>query len=90
MLKLHPAVEDAVCVGLPDERFGETICAVVEPSGAIATSMPSRRSRHVKVAPGRYKAPRNVVIVETIGRSPDGKVDYKGLQPRPSNPRRTP
>ena len=27
-----------------------------------------------------YKAPRNVVVVETIGRSPDGKVDYKGLK----------
>ena len=30
-LKTHPSVRDAVVVGLPDERFGETICAVVEP-----------------------------------------------------------
>ena len=29
-LKTHPAVRDAVAVGLPDARFGETICAVVE------------------------------------------------------------
>ena len=34
VLKLHPAVRDAVCVGIPDERFGETICAVVEPSAS--------------------------------------------------------
>ena len=32
-LKTHPAVRDAVVVGVPDERFGETICAVVEPAG---------------------------------------------------------
>ncbi len=29
-LKTHPTVRDAVCVGLPDARFGEVICAVVE------------------------------------------------------------
>src|SRR5713101_1673870 len=32
VLKLHPAVRDAVCVGVPDERFGEVICALVEPA----------------------------------------------------------
>ena len=29
-LKTHPSVRDAVVVGIPDERFGETICGVVE------------------------------------------------------------
>jgi len=28
----------------------------------------------------RYKAPRKVLVVDSIGRSPAGKVDYKGLQ----------
>ena len=35
---------------------------------------------HVKGSLAAYKAPRNVVVVETIGRSPAGKVDYKTLK----------
>jgi fatty-acyl-CoA synthase len=80
VLKLHPAVRDAVCVGIPDERFGETICAVVEPSGAIGDVDAESVITHVKMSLAPYKAPRSVVIVETIGRSPAGKVDYKGLK----------
>jgi fatty-acyl-CoA synthase len=79
-LKLHPAVRDAVCVGIPDERFGETICAVVEPSGALGDVDSESVIAHVKTSLAPYKAPRNVVVVETIGRSPAGKVDYKGLK----------
>jgi 3-oxocholest-4-en-26-oate---CoA ligase len=32
VLKLHPSVADAVVVGVPDERFGEAVTAVVEPT----------------------------------------------------------
>ena len=35
---------------------------------------------HVRGHLARYKAPRRVIVVDTIGRSPAGKVDYKGLQ----------
>jgi fatty-acyl-CoA synthase len=80
VLKLHPAVRDAVCVGIPDERFGETICAVVEPSGSAADLDADAVILHVKGSLAAYKAPRNVVVVETIGRSPAGKVDYKTLK----------
>ena len=37
-------------------------------------------SEHVKSRMAAYKAPRNVVIVDTIGRAPNGKVDYKRLK----------
>ena len=80
VLKLHPAVRDAVCVGIPDERFGETICAVVEPTGSAGDLDADAVIAHVKASLAAYKAPRNVVVVETIGRSPAGKVDYKGLK----------
>jgi fatty-acyl-CoA synthase len=80
VLKLHPAVRDAVCVGIPDDRFGETICAVVEPAVAAGEVDAESVIAHVKTALAPYKAPRNVVVVDTIGRSPAGKVDYKGLK----------
>jgi acyl-CoA synthetase (AMP-forming)/AMP-acid ligase II len=79
VLKLHPSIRDAVCVGLPDERFGETICALVELHTG-ATVEQDQVIEHVRSHLARYKAPRRVIVVDTIGRSPAGKVDYKGLQ----------
>ena len=81
VLKQHPSVRDAVCVGLPDERFGETVCAVVEPAEG-ATLDADQLIAHVRAHLAPYKAPRQVVVVDTIGRSPSGKVDYKSLKQR--------
>jgi len=79
-LKTHPAVRDAVAVGLPDPRFGETICAVVEPQEGKETPSLAELSEHVKLHLAAYKAPRNLVIVDSIHRAPNGKVDYKRLK----------
>ena len=35
VLKEHAAVVDACCVGLPDERFGQVVCALVEPAARL-------------------------------------------------------
>jgi len=78
-LKRHPAVRDAVVVGIPDTRFGETICAVVEASPGESPEL-DELSEHVKGHLASYKAPRHLVLVETIGRAPNGKVDYKRLK----------
>ena len=78
-LKTHATVRDAVVVGLPDERFGETICAVVEPASG-ATVEPAALKEHVTAFLAAYKAPRNVVVVDSINRAANGKVDYKGLR----------
>jgi acyl-CoA synthetase (AMP-forming)/AMP-acid ligase II len=79
VLKLHPAVHDAVAVGVPDEKFGEAITAVVEaePGEQIDES---DVINHVKQKLAAYKAPKRVVVVDTIGRAPNGKVDYKALR----------
>ena len=79
-LKLHSSVRDAVCVGIPDERFGEVICAVVEPVEAGTQADLAVLSAHVKETLAAYKAPRLLVTVSTIGRAPNGKVDYKTLK----------
>lgn len=78
-LKQHPAVRDAVVVGLPDNRFGETICAVVEAAPGAAPELHDLAD-HVKEHLAHYKAPRHLVVVDTIGRAPNGKVDYKRLK----------
>ena len=80
VLKRHPLVADAVCVGVPDDRFGEVIVAMVQAADASAPLEEATLVEHVRGHLARYKAPRFVVSVDTIGRSPAGKVDYKRLQ----------
>ena len=78
-LKQHASVRDAVAVGIPDDRFGETICAVVEAADGASPDL-ATLSAHVKQHLAAYKAPRHLVVVPTIGRAPNGKVDYKRLK----------
>jgi fatty-acyl-CoA synthase len=79
-LKEHPSVLDAVAVGVPDDRFGEAITAVVEPADAGAGIDEAALIAHVKGKLAAYKAPKRVLTVETIGRAPNGKVDYRRLR----------
>ncbi|MDB5443327.1 MAG: CoA synthetase, long-chain fatty acid:CoA ligase, partial [Phenylobacterium sp.] len=80
-LKTHPGVRDAVVVGVPDARFGERICAVVEPDGEADLTL-AELSEHVRANLAGYKAPRELVVVDSIGRAPNGKVDYKAIKDR--------
>src|SRR5436190_2154784 len=80
-LKTHASVRDAVVVGLPDARFGERICAVVEPVPGEAPSL-AELSGHVRDHLAGYKAPRDLVLVDSIGRAPNGKVDYAAAKAR--------
>jgi fatty-acyl-CoA synthase len=81
-LKRHAAVRDAVVVGLPDPRFGERICAVVELMPDVAEPSLAELAAHVKGALADYKAPRHLVLVDSVGRAPNGKVDYKAAKAR--------
>src|SRR5438067_1921881 len=74
VLKEHPAIRDAVVVGVPDDRFGEVICAWVEPVDGLAVEE-GEVIAYVKGRLAGYKAPRRVLSTPTIGRSPAGQVD---------------
>ena len=78
-LKLHPSVADAAVVGVPDERFGEAITALVEPH-AGATIDEAALIAHVREMLAAYKAPKRVLTIDTIGRAANGKLDYKQLK----------
>jgi len=78
-LETHPAVRDTTVVGVPDTKFGQAVAAVVAlRDGADAT--PDELIAHVKGRLAGYKAPRHVVIVDDIGRAPNGKADYAGAR----------
>jgi 3-oxocholest-4-en-26-oate---CoA ligase len=78
VVKTAEGVHDSVVVGIPNERFGEEIVAVVELSpGTSPDSVTSQMIiDHVKEKLAGYKAPRRVRFVPSVGRSPAGKVDY--------------
>jgi 3-oxocholest-4-en-26-oate---CoA ligase len=78
-LKRHPSVYDAVVVGVPDERFGERICAIVELASGTPTPTLAELARHVRAHLADYKAPRELVLAP-VARSPNGKVDYKAAK----------
>ena len=76
-LKTHVAVRDAVVVGIPHPTYGEQIVAVVEQADGATQPSEAELIAHVKERLAHYKAPRRVRCVATIGRAPNGKVDYK-------------
>jgi acyl-coenzyme A synthetase/AMP-(fatty) acid ligase len=77
-LKTHAAVRDAAVVGVPDPRFGERIVAVVELGEGGASEAVLRD--HVRARLAGYKVPRRVLVLPTLGRGPNGKLDYASLK----------
>jgi len=78
-LKTHPTVNDAAVVGVPDDRFGEAITALVEPH-AGDTIDEAALIAHVRLHLAAFKSPKRVLTVDTIGRAANGKLDYKALK----------
>jgi len=76
VLKGHPDVFDAVVVGVPDERFGERVTAVIAPRGDARPTVDELRD-HARQMLASYKLPREVHFVDEMVRSPSGKADYR-------------
>jgi fatty-acyl-CoA synthase len=53
------------------------ICAVIELEVDATAPTQVELSDHVKTRIAAYKAPRRLVVTDSIGRAPNGKVDYK-------------
>ena len=75
-LKTHPAVRDVLVVGVPDDRFVEAICAVVE----LERRDHARPGRADRAREGAARATSRrratCLIVDSVGRAPNGKADY--------------
>ena len=78
VLKLHPAVADVNVVGVPDERWGQSVTAVVslvDPEGERPDE--SELITHAKSHLAGYKCPKRVVFVDRVVRGPNGKADLR-------------
>jgi acyl-CoA synthetase (AMP-forming)/AMP-acid ligase II len=76
VLKAHDTVFDAVVVGVPDDRWGERVVAVVQARPAQQPTLPALQE-HAREHLAGYKVPRELVLVDEIERSPSGKPDYR-------------
>ncbi|NEW52803.1 acyl-CoA synthetase [Nocardia cyriacigeorgica] len=75
-LKTHPEIFDALVVGVPDERWGQRVAAVVQCRGDKRPTLEELRPVLTKEV-SSYKMPRSLWFVEEIKRSPAGKPDYR-------------
>ncbi|WP_078290247.1 acyl-CoA synthetase [Mycobacterium sp. D16R24] len=76
VLKGHPAVFDAVVVGVPDEKWGQHVGAVIAVRDGVPLTFEDLDGHARKEIAG-YKVPRSVWIVDTVKRNPAGKADYR-------------
>jgi len=75
-VKSHPDAYDCVVVGVPDERFGNRVAAVVQPREGAKLALEDIQEQCRKKIAG-YKVPRQLHLVDSIERSPSGKPDYR-------------
>jgi 3-oxocholest-4-en-26-oate---CoA ligase len=76
VLKQHPAVGDAVVVGVADERLGQRVATVVATPDGVAPPDLETLQTHCRAHLAGYKVPRDLRVVDEIPRSPAGKADY--------------
>jgi len=79
VLKSHPAVFDALVVGVPDERWGSRVAALVQLRPGQRATLDDIAA-HCRAHIASYKVPRELHVVEEIRRSPSGKPDYPWAQ----------
>jgi acyl-CoA synthetase (AMP-forming)/AMP-acid ligase II len=78
-LKSHPDVFDVLVVGVPDERWGERVCALLQPREGRTPSLETLQE-HCRGVIAGYKVPRQLVLVDHVPRLPNGKPDYRSAQ----------
>ncbi|GGO69458.1 acyl-CoA synthetase [Nonomuraea cavernae] len=76
VLKGHPAVFDAVVTGVPDERWGNRVAAVIERRPGVEVAS-EELDAHCRRLLSGYKVPRTYAFVTEMVRSPAGKADYR-------------
>ncbi|GCE01697.1 acyl-CoA synthetase [Embleya hyalina] len=75
-VKAHPEVYDAIVVGVPDPRWGQTVAVVVQPREGRTPSLAAIQE-HCRTKIAGYKVPRVMRVVEQTQRTPTGKPDLQ-------------
>jgi acyl-CoA synthetase (AMP-forming)/AMP-acid ligase II len=74
-IKAHPAVYDALVVGLPDDKYGQCVAAVVQLRDGQELDLDGLRE-FLRTSLSGYKLPRTLTIVPEVPRNATGKAQY--------------
>jgi len=74
-IKAHPAVYDCLVVGIPDEKYGQAVAAVVQPREGQSLELEELRS-FLRSSLSGYKLPRSLTLVEEVPRNATGNAQY--------------
>lgn len=75
-LKQHPGVVDANVVGVPDEKWGSAVVAVVSLTADGAEVSDAELTAHCRETLAGYKCPKTIVRTDHVERAANGKADY--------------
>jgi len=76
-LKAHPAIYDAVVVGVDDEQWGQRVVGLVSLAAGAADPGENALRQHCRSLIAGYKVPKEIYRVAEVFRGPNGKADYK-------------
>ena len=75
VIKSIDGIRDALVVGVPDDKWGNAVIAVIEGDEKSADEL----KRLIKLHLASYKVPKKFLFKDTLGRAPNGKADYKTI-----------
>jgi len=78
VLKQDAGVADALVVGVPSEKWGQMVTAVVQPEKGRPFDEAQLKA-FVRGKLAGYKTPKHIFAVESLGRAHNGKADYKAI-----------